>query len=67
MAQLQDGCYPFNLELYGQPSYGYVPSLAAGIVFCSLFGIAMALHVFQTTWKQLWWTYVFAIGSLSRQ
>jgi hypothetical protein len=31
-------------------SYGYVPSLAAGIVFCALFCLTMIAHLVQVIW-----------------
>jgi hypothetical protein len=65
-ALIQDGCYPFDISLYGQTPYGYVPSTAAGIVFCALFGLSMTIHIFLTAWSRLWWTSVFAIGALSK-
>jgi len=47
-----------------RPPYGYVPSLAAGVVFCVLFGLSMVLHTVQFIWKRQWWCAVFAIGCL---
>jgi hypothetical protein len=46
--------------------YDYVPSLAAGIAFCALFGISMLAHVYQGYWAQMWWCYVFSIGCLGK-
>ncbi|GAA82116.1 RTA1 domain protein [Aspergillus luchuensis IFO 4308] len=43
--QLTYGCHA-KIDGYGT-SYGYVPSLAAGIVFCVLFGLSMLLHTLQ--------------------
>lgn len=57
------GCVPYDPEIDTQ--YGYQPSEAAGIVFCALFGLSLALHVFQSTYKRQWTFYVFAIGALS--
>lgn len=47
-------------------SYGYVPTLAAGIAFCVLFGVSMVLHTAQMCWKRTWWTSVFSIGCLGK-
>lgn len=47
-------------------SYGYVPSLGAGIAFCVLFGISMILHTAQMCWKRTWWTSVFSIGCIGK-
>lgn len=46
-------------------SYGYKPSLAAGIIFCALFGLSMIAHTVQLVWKRNWWCVVFSIGCLS--
>ncbi|KAJ5492860.1 hypothetical protein N7539_001606 [Penicillium diatomitis] len=45
-------------------SYGYVPSLGAGIAFLSLFGLTMVVHTVQLCWKRTWWCVVFSIGAL---
>lgn len=45
-------------------SYGYRPSVAAGVVFCILFGLSMVVHTVQFIWKRTWWCSVFAIGCL---
>ncbi|KKK23575.1 hypothetical protein ARAM_001314 [Aspergillus rambellii] len=45
--------------------YGYRPSLAAGIVFCALFGVSMILHTVQATFQRTWWCYVFSVGCLA--
>ncbi|CAD0049543.1 unnamed protein product [Aureobasidium pullulans] len=46
-------------------AYGYVPSLAAGIVYCVLFGLSMFFHVFQAIKTRALWNLVFAIGCLT--
>jgi hypothetical protein len=45
-------------------SYGYVPTLGAGIAYCVLFGISMILHTVQFCWTRTWWASVFSIGCL---
>ncbi|PWY84597.1 RTA1-domain-containing protein [Aspergillus sclerotioniger CBS 115572] len=60
--QLTEGCHA-KIEGYGT-SYGYVPSLAAGIVFCTLFGLSMILHMVQLVWKRTWWCAVFVLGCM---
>ncbi|KAJ5684121.1 uncharacterized protein N7477_000466 [Penicillium maclennaniae] len=45
-------------------SYGYVPTLGAGIAYLVLFGLSMILHIIQMCWKRTWWTSVFAVGCL---
>jgi hypothetical protein len=53
-------------ELDGFPySYGYRPSLAAGITFCVLFAIALAGHVVQSFRFRRWTSILLAIGALS--
>ncbi|KAL3470840.1 RTA1 like protein-domain-containing protein [Aspergillus californicus] len=61
--EIQNGCHAL-IEGYGT-SYGYAPSLAAGIVFLVLFGLTMIGHTVQMVWKRTWWCAVFAIGSLT--
>ncbi|PYH90125.1 RTA1-domain-containing protein [Aspergillus ellipticus CBS 707.79] len=61
--QLQENCHAL-VPGYGT-SYGYVPSLAAGIVFCSLFGVSMILHMIQLVWKRQWWCIVFVLGCIT--
>lgn len=46
-------------------SYGYRPSLAAGIVFCILFAIALLGHGVQTFRHRRWTSITLAIGALS--
>jgi len=58
------GCTPLFPGIPTQ--YGYRPSLAAGIVFCSIFGLSFVLHVAQMIWKRRWWTICFAIGAFSK-
>ncbi|KAJ5092793.1 hypothetical protein N7456_008654 [Penicillium angulare] len=45
-------------------SYGYVPQLSVGIVFCALFGVAMIAHTIQFCWKRQWWCVVFTLGCM---
>ncbi|KAL4820884.1 RTA1 like protein-domain-containing protein [Aspergillus spinulosporus] len=61
--QLQTGCHAY-IDGIGTP-YGYVPSLAAGIVFLVLFGLTMVGQAIQFAWKRTWWCAVFAVGSLT--
>lgn len=46
--------------------YDYTPSLAAGITFCTLFGLSVLLHTFQALYGRKWWCLVFAIGCISK-
>ncbi|PWY92472.1 RTA1-domain-containing protein [Aspergillus heteromorphus CBS 117.55] len=61
--QLGEGCHAL-VDGYGT-SYGYTPSLAAGIVFCSLFGVSMLIHFAQMVWKRQWWCIVFILGCIT--
>lgn len=58
---LQSGCQAYDPQIATQ--YGYVPSLAAGIIFVSLFGISLSMHIAQATWMRMWWAYLFAVGA----
>lgn len=60
--QLFLGCHA-KIEGIGT-SYGYVPTLGAGIAFCVLFGLSMIAHTAQFWWKRTWWASVFSIGCL---
>ncbi|KAJ5591562.1 RTA1-domain-containing protein [Penicillium hispanicum] len=56
------GCKAYQ-EAYST-SYGYIPSEAAGIAFCVLFGLSMTAHTVQFCWKRTWWCCLFSIGCL---
>ncbi|KAJ5174544.1 uncharacterized protein N7482_000421 [Penicillium canariense] len=60
--ELRTGC-PAHIPGVGT-SYGYVPTLAAGIAYCTLFGLSMIFHTAQLWWKRTWWCSVFSIGCL---
>lgn len=45
-------------------TYGYTPSLGAGIAFCVLFGLSMILHTFTSIRYRTWWQFVFTVGAL---
>ncbi|EAW09655.1 RTA1 domain-containing protein [Aspergillus clavatus NRRL 1] len=61
--QLKNSCHPL-IDGVGT-AYGYQPSMAAGIVFCVLFGLSMIVHTVQFAWKRTWWCCVFSIGCLT--
>jgi hypothetical protein len=51
--------------IHGHTStYGYTPSLGAGIAFCVLFGLSMLLHTFTSIRYRTWWQLVFTVGAL---
>ncbi|KAH8692708.1 RTA1 like protein-domain-containing protein [Talaromyces proteolyticus] len=60
--QLRGTCHAYIDGI--DPAYNYVPSLAAGIVFCVLFGLTMAAHTVQFIWKRTWWCVLFSIGAM---
>lgn len=60
---LSNSCYPLIPGIGN--SYGYRPSLAAGIVFLVLFGLSMIAHAVQSIWKRTWWSMVFTVGCIT--
>ncbi|KAI9744735.1 MAG: hypothetical protein M1818_001660 [Claussenomyces sp. TS43310] len=48
---------------YSAGPYHYRPSLAAGIVFCVLFGASLTAHAIQAYRARRWWQYTFAVGA----
>ncbi|PSR85679.1 RTA1 like protein-domain-containing protein [Coniella lustricola] len=56
-------CYAYTPLL--DPSYGYVPSLAAGIVFCILFAISLFYHTFQSVRLRATISILLALGALT--
>lgn len=56
---LHIGCKAYNGI---ETSYGYVPTKAAGVAFCVLFGLSMLAHIIQFCWTRTWWCSVFAVG-----
>ncbi|KAG9945505.1 RTA1-domain-containing protein, partial [Aureobasidium melanogenum] len=63
MAIGSTGCVAYNPAQ--RTAYGYVPSLAAGIVYCVLFGLSMIAHTFQAIKTRALWNLVFAVGCLT--
>lgn len=61
--EIQQGCHAYTPLL--SPTYGYVPSLAAGIVFCVLFGIPLLYHTFQFCRVRKSSSILLALGALS--
>ena len=51
--QYQYGCYPIDPAV--ATSYDYTPSLAASIVFVSLFGLSLAFHSGLAAYTKMWW------------
>ena len=46
-------------------TYGYQPSLGAGIAFCVLFGGSMLAHTFVSMKYKTYWQLVFSVGAVS--
>lgn len=44
--------------------YGYLPSVAPGVVFSVLFGLTMLWHAYQAYRTRTPWLWVFAVGAL---
>lgn len=61
--QLSEGCHAYISAF--TPSYGYIPSLAAGILFCVLFGIPLLYHTFQFCRVRKTTSILLALGALS--
>lgn len=60
---LRQGCHSLIPGI--KTSYGYEPTLSAGIAFCVLFFLSHAAHVFQFARRKRWTSLVFAIGALT--
>jgi hypothetical protein len=56
------GCHAYAEGI--DPSYGYVPSKAAGAVFVMLFALSAIVHLIQMCWKRNWWGTVFILGCI---
>ena len=62
-SQRATGCVAYDPNALA-PTYGYDPSLAAGIVFTVVFFLSMAAHTVQTIQSRKWWYSAFALGAL---
>ncbi|RKL23577.1 hypothetical protein BFJ72_g14439 [Fusarium proliferatum] len=60
---LRSGCQSLIEGL--DTSYGYVPTLGAGIAFCVLFGLSLFGHFVQFVRKRQWTSFAFAVGALT--
>ena len=58
------GCVAYESSV--DPSYGYRPSIVAGIVFVVVFFLTMGAHCVQTTIKRTLWYSLFAVGALGK-
>jgi hypothetical protein len=64
--QLSQTCVAPTAEYASYSDYGYTPSLAAGVVFSVIFGLAMIAHTVQFIWTKYWWCSVFSIGAMGK-
>ncbi|KAK5455815.1 hypothetical protein LTS15_005132 [Exophiala xenobiotica] len=60
--EVLQGCRAYSPALL--PSYGYKPSLAAGITYCVLFSLALAAHCLYSVLNRRWANYLLATGAL---
>lgn len=56
-------CYPYTPDF--QPSYGYFPSFAAGVIFSIFFAIPFFYHTFQSIRLRATTSILLALGALS--
>lgn len=61
--QIQTGCYAYTPLL--EPSYGYIPSFAGGIVLSILFAIPFFYHTFRSIQLRKATSILLALGALS--
>jgi len=61
--EIESGCHALIPGI--DTAYGYVPSLAAGVIFCVLFGLSLCGHIFQAVRKRRWTSYVLAAGAIT--
>lgn len=61
--QIQTGCYAYTDLL--EPSYGYIPSFAGGLVLSILFAIPFFYHTFRSVQLRKATSILLALGALS--
>ncbi|EGX45288.1 hypothetical protein AOL_s00173g389 [Orbilia oligospora ATCC 24927] len=61
--ELGNGCKALVPGL--DPSYGYVPSQASGIIFVVLFGLSTIGHIYSSIKGKNYWYLCFAIGTIA--
>ncbi|KAF3906828.1 hypothetical protein ABW21_db0200015 [Orbilia brochopaga] len=60
---LRQGCHAAVPGI--EPTYGYYPSLAAGVVFLVLFGLSTIGHIYASVKGRHYWYLCFALGTIS--
>ena len=63
--ELPNSCYP-RLIPNIHNDYHYHPHLAAGVVFCIAFGLALIAHSVQFVRFRRWTSVLFTVGALSK-
>ncbi|KAK3377981.1 RTA1 like protein-domain-containing protein [Podospora didyma] len=61
---IRTGCFPYVIDGV-KVSYGYWPTLGAGIAFDALFGLAVIGHLIQLARFRRWTSLLFATGALT--
>lgn len=64
MQEIQTGCHAYTNLL--EPSYGYTPSFAGGIVISILFAIPFLYHTFRSLQLRKATSILLALGALSQ-
>lgn len=64
MREIQSGCTAYTSLL--EPSYGYIPSFAGGIVLSVLFAIPFLYHTFRSIQLRKASSILLALGALSQ-
>ena len=64
-SQRSSGCIAYD-PVAKAPTYGYVPNLAAGIIFTVIFFLSLFAHVFQVIRSRKWWYSTLALGAFGK-
>ena len=56
------GCIAYD-PLARAPTYGYIPNLAAGIIFTVIFSLSLFAHTFQVIRSRKWWYSSLILGA----
>ena len=57
-----NGCIKYEDGV--DPSYGYKPSIVAGIIFTTVFFLSFTVHSVQVFIKRKWWYTALVLGAL---
>lgn len=64
-SQRGNGCVAYDPHAKA-PAYGYIPNIAAGIVFSVVFGLSLLAHIVQVTKSRKWWYSSLALGAFGK-